>query len=1314
MQVVQENRGDWHDIDAIGVRIAPNAKYFLTDIEYAHPAVTADLLALYIIDADASEPPAANPIPHQLTNIYPVDIVSGATPTQVQLRLTESLGGFEDSGGNLYSAGSTFITFQVSIVDANGNYLLWEGLRGSDTGDGSVVLTLTNDLCFKSGLSYPSTLGAGGGSFNLTTVTPSMVSARVEFDNIDSVTEINVKEYTKYDGVTDDATIVQSLITTLEAAGGGVLFFPEGTCSFATTLQITSGNIILRGAGPGSILEYTGAGNAILISTDPFTDTGVVDPDDIVYHTRVANLKINTSTGITGLALRNVLFGVFDDINITGFSSYAIHMKGGFFNDFNNVRIKTCGHGYLLAPTDGGPPYRSNANTIKGGEIFLASGANPTGIHISDGNGNQVINTTIEGLTKTGIIIDGDYNFINQPWIELLVAGSATTDLQIESGSEYNTFIRNHVNVTPYWKDSSLIVVDNAKNSTNNIVHEATDAEHRHNNLAGTAGIAYTNLATHSSFEDGHNVTVVGTAMAGQFSHETSDGHMDNKSLKIIFPTGEHGFAATKVRMDNTVIAPMSAGDTVYVSLSMKASSAIQLTGRYVFGAETLGSKFFEVDTTWRRFFFHSTALVADGSSGYFHLNVPADHAPAGDISVWVDDIQVIKNASFNEYSRHYPYIPTIGASRAGDVGESYSMFPNYLGRTIHTPTVTQTLSAANPIVVDAGVVKVAGSGGAVTLTSTPTIANGSEGEIIVIQGTDSTNTLTVQSESMLASTNLILNTAKRTLGAGDRLVLRFDGTNWREEPGIPFYENIVTVGGKHGYTKLSEAIADISDASDTNRYCVFVYGKVTEDAKISGKDYVDVIGFDAIVSSSLTTDDAVEFNGVTDSEWKDIKVIKTGAGDAAHGVLTLVGSANATLTFRNCEFDNQSTGANIQDGVLISSPCTEVSFYDCVAKPADTTATTHGWDFNYSGTIVPGNVSLYNCTGYGNNQGGHAFRFTGIHAPLLHDCVACPGLGNNSCGFYIEGASSPVITGCTSRPQTTQNYWSYNTANNGRFMPVASHPYQVIGFMVFVSNATGGATLDVGTSIAGSELVSAMDIGTTGGKFVSFTRVELAADAYLYATPTAGSNDDFRIHTVIAYNYDDNRPLLMGTPGYVRVSNSAFIANGASDACRIVNASITSANYIISNCHFETYDVSNQYSITGQSATSTTKIKNCTFVGPKSNVAINRYEIAAGTAAYTADGEEGIIACSTDGTQALAVTLPEASDVIGQMLVFVFDTDGGQDVTINRAGADTIDDTGDTGNTSATMADVGDILGVLSVANNIWLVLNNIGVTLA
>jgi hypothetical protein len=70
-----------------------------------------------------------------------------------------------------------------------------------------------------------------------------------------------------------------------------------------------------------------------------------------------------------------------------------------------------------------------------------------------------------------------------------------------------------------------------------------------------------------------------------------------------------------------------------------------------------------------------------------------------------------------------------------------------------------------------------------VTLTSTPTLANGADGQVLIIQGTDDTNTVTVQDEGTLAGSNLELGAATRTLGKGDLLVLTFDSTDgaWYE-----------------------------------------------------------------------------------------------------------------------------------------------------------------------------------------------------------------------------------------------------------------------------------------------------------------------------------------------------------------------------------------------------------------------------------------------------------------------------------------------------------------------------------------------------
>ena len=105
---------------------------------------------------------------------------------------------------------------------------------------------------------------------------------------------------------------------------------------------------------------------------------------------------------------------------------------------------------------------------------------------------------------------------------------------------------------------------------------------------------------------------------------------------------------------------------------------------------------------------------------------------------------------------------------------------------------------------------------------------------------------------------------------------------------------------------------------------------------------------------------------------------------------------------------------------------------------------------------------------------------------------------------------------------------------------------------------------------------------------------------------------------------------------------------------------------------------------------------------------------VAAGTAAYTVTANDSLVQVSTSSGQALTVTLPEAATYIGQLLALTFVTDGGQNVTVNRAGSDTLDENTDTGNTSYTMANAGETITLLAVQDNIWTVVNRVGGTLA
>lgn len=112
----------------------------------------------------------------------------------------------------------------------------------------------------------------------------------------------------------------------------------------------------------------------------------------------------------------------------------------------------------------------------------------------------------------------------------------------------------------------------------------------------------------------------------------------------------------------------------------------------------------------------------------------------------------------------------TGAALLSGDVTHS--------AKTFLTTSAIQSLLAATAINPNATKVKVVGNGGAVSLIATPTITNPSaDGQLLIIQGTDNTNTVTLQDEGSLAGTKLELGAATRALGLGDTLGLLWDAS---------------------------------------------------------------------------------------------------------------------------------------------------------------------------------------------------------------------------------------------------------------------------------------------------------------------------------------------------------------------------------------------------------------------------------------------------------------------------------------------------------------------------------------------------------
>lgn len=153
------------------------------------------------------------------------------------------------------------------------------------------------------------------------------------------------------------------------------------------------------------------------------------------------------------------------------------------------------------------------------------------------------------------------------------------------------------------------------------------------------------------------------------------------------------------------------------------------------------------------------------------------------------------------------PFVYVLGLSTAGDGfsglytwNASSSLTTNYAvvastigsasaGQWVRSPgskqARVQTLVAATAVQPESRKIKVAGTSGATTLTSTPQVstANAKDGDIITIQGTSDTDTVVFTDEGGATGSKLQLGGATRTLGVGDTLTLTYDSTTgyWYE-----------------------------------------------------------------------------------------------------------------------------------------------------------------------------------------------------------------------------------------------------------------------------------------------------------------------------------------------------------------------------------------------------------------------------------------------------------------------------------------------------------------------------------------------------
>lgn len=130
--------------------------------------------------------------------------------------------------------------------------------------------------------------------------------------------------------------------------------------------------------------------------------------------------------------------------------------------------------------------------------------------------------------------------------------------------------------------------------------------------------------------------------------------------------------------------------------------------------------------------------------------------------------------------------VTTLQASGAATLNGAIALngAASFASKAFLTSSAIQSLLAATSINPNAIKVRVAGNGGPITVTAMPSITSPvSDGQLLIIQGTDATNTVTLQDEATLAGTQLELGAATRLLGLGDTIGLLWDSvtSKWYE-----------------------------------------------------------------------------------------------------------------------------------------------------------------------------------------------------------------------------------------------------------------------------------------------------------------------------------------------------------------------------------------------------------------------------------------------------------------------------------------------------------------------------------------------------
>lgn len=348
-----------------------------------------------------------------------------------------------------------------------------------------------------------------------------------------------------------------------------------------------------------------------------------------------------------------------------------------------------------------------------------------------------------------------------------------------------------------------------------------------------------------------------------------------------------------------------------------------------------------------------------------------------------------------------------------------------------------------------------------------------------------------------------------------------------------------ITVGTGCRYATLSEAMAAITDASDSNEYLIVVTGEITETTTITAKDHVNVLFLPgASVTVNMTgTGHAVSMSNLTNATWAAVDagkphIIRSGALSATGSHVLYTAGCSSGLRLINLYALNATTGYGTCYGIYNSSS----------------------------------NPTMTGCTGIGGSGGSSCYGiYNGSSSPTMTGCTGTGGSGGNTCyGIYNTGSGRCVAVASTffgggAYPVAASAAIPASSRQEDSFQPIATSAWRIVGAYISVTTAAeAGITMTLRDAAGGlgHALTDAIAVDSTGAKYFPITaHYVIPAGSYAYARLSSTSSTlAYTIYYIYEINNSTCYALYHDSTAASVFENCVFQSNASSSAVYVTS----------------------------------------------------------------------------------------------------------------------------------------------------------------